>query len=174
MIAESQQADIVIVSTNSAEPVLRKEHVISGRQQLFIDLSIPNNIDTTISELSHIKLINVDDLSKINDATLQKRKAELPKANAILAESVAEMKQWCINRRHVPLLKAVKQKLIDMHECNLLLAAKTTQPTIIAQPVNIDAIQKVINTMAVKMRCINQPGCNYIEAINDYIGDSSN
>jgi glutamyl-tRNA reductase len=38
------------------------------------------------------------------------------------------------------------------------------------KPVDTDIkIQKVINGMAVKMRTQNQCGCNYIEAINEFI-----
>ena len=35
-------------------------------------------------------------------------------------------------------------------------------------------IQKVINGMAIKMRNQNQCGCNYIEAINEYIATGTN
>jgi glutamyl-tRNA reductase len=35
-------------------------------------------------------------------------------------------------------------------------------------------IQKVVNTVAVKMRTQHQPGCYYIEAINDFMTISIN
>ena len=50
-----------------------------------IDLSIPNNIDPSSKELEHITFVNVDDLAGINDATLQKRVAEVPKAKGLIA-----------------------------------------------------------------------------------------
>jgi glutamyl-tRNA reductase len=36
------------------------------------------------------------------------------------------------------------------------------------------AVQKAVKNMAVKLRTQYQPGCNFIEAINDFITISSN
>lgn len=176
LIAQSHLADIIVVSANATGPILKKEHFTKADSKVLIDLSIPNNIETSLRELPGIQLVNVDGLSKINDATLQKRMAEVPKAKAILAAQLSELKEWCINRRYVPVLKAVKQKLIDMQGCNIMRSLRCKEDkedSIELQPVDTEVIQKVINTMAVKMRCANQPGCNYIQAINDYI-DGSN
>ena len=177
MIAQSHSADIIIISANATGPILKKEHFTKTDHKVLIDLSIPNNIETSVTELPGIQLVNVDGLSKINDATLKKRTAEVPKAKAILAAQLTELKEWYTNRKHVPVLKAVKQKLMDMHGCSIMhslqcKADKENNKSL--APVNTEAIQKVINNMAVKMRCANnQPGCNYIQAINDYI-DGSN
>ncbi len=171
-VAQSRSADVVIVSANASEPILKKEHFSKEDNKILIDLSIPNNIEASVKELPHIRLVNVDDLSRSNDVTLQKRLAEVPKANAIMNQHLLELKEWYTNRKHVPFLKAAKQKLIDMHGCSIMLSCKKTEAYKAAQAVNQESIQKVINNMAVKMRCINQPGCNYIEAINDYIDGS--
>ncbi|MDQ2751876.1 MAG: NAD(P)-binding domain-containing protein, partial [Bacteroidota bacterium] len=169
---EVQAADVIIVSANAAQPILTKAHFSASDTKVLIDLSIPNNIDVSVKELPGIQLVNVDDLSRINDETLQKRLAEVPKAKAILAEHLEELKEWCANRRHVPFLKAAKQKLMNMHRCRLMLSCQPKETNKTLQPANPEAVKKIINNMAVKMRCINQPGCNYIQAINDYIDGS--
>ena len=169
---EVQGADVIIVSANAAQPILTKAQFLASDSKVLIDLSIPNNIDTSVKSLPGIKLVNVDDLSRINDETLQMRLAEVPKAKAILAEHMEELKDWYANRRHVPFLKAAKQKLMNMHRCRLMISCKTKETSNTLQPANPEAVQKIINNMAVKMRCENQPGCNYIEAINDYIDGS--
>ena len=124
-------------------------------------------------EMPGVQLINVDELSRIKDEALQKRLAEVPKAKEIIAAHIQEFKEWYYNRKHVPVLVAVKQKLIDMHDCSLYMSSHSVEQKML-QPLNTVAIQKVINNMAVKMRCTHQPGCNYIEAINDYIGSTTN
>jgi len=163
------EADIVIVATNAEQPVIMKADLENSNPKILIDLSIPNNIDPSAKELHHITLVNVDDLSKINDATLQKRQAEVPKAKAIIAEYMAEFSEWHSMRKNVPVLKAVKQKLIDMHECNLFIAMHPNLGDLASLHNSSDSIQKVINNMALKMRQQRKPGCNYIEAINDFI-----
>ncbi|HVX49341.1 MAG TPA: glutamyl-tRNA reductase [Chitinophagaceae bacterium] len=160
------RADIVIVATNSDTPVITKEHLAGSRPKVLIDLSIPNNIDPAVKELPGIILANVDDLSTINDITLQKRLAEVPKAKALIQEHIGEFAAWHGMRRHVPVLKAVKEKLHSINECPLFQSA---YPQMAACYAPADAIQKVINNMAVKMRSQHQPGCYYIEAINDFI-----
>lgn len=163
MYAAVNEADIVIVATNANKPMLTKADLLHSGPKILIDLSIPNNIEPAAGTLPQIILANVDDLSVINDLTLQKRKAEVPKARQIIQQHRQELAEWWLLRSHVPVLKAVKQKLHDMHSCNMFLA--TTQNTTIDQV----AIQKVVNTVAVKMRSQHQPGCYYIEAINDFM-----
>lgn len=166
-----ESSDIILVATNSNEPVILKSYLENHDNKLIIDLSIPYNVEKEAQELPGITLINVDELSKLKDETLQKRVAEIPKAKTIIAEHVSEFLEWNDMRRNVPFIKAVKQKLHDMHNCELYLssyAAYTPHTTSLA-PVNATAIQKVIKNLAVKMRSRRQPGCCYIEAINDFI-----
>jgi glutamyl-tRNA reductase len=162
-----QEADIIIVATNSPEPVITRADLEHSGKKILVDLSIPNNIEPSAKELAHITLANVDDLSTINDKTLKNRLAEVPKAKAIIQQHMDEFTAWHGMRRHVPVLKAVKAKLYDMQHCALFQSA---YPALIEECYEpADTIQKVINSMAVKMRQQHQPGCNYIEAINDFI-----
>ncbi len=154
---EIEEADIIIVATNAAEPIISKDSLKNSNEKLLIDLSIPNNIEAAANELPQITLVNVDDLAKINDATLQKRKAEIPKAKKIIAEQIDEFVDWHTMRKHVPALKAVKKTLNNINTIN-----------------NPEAVDKVVKNMAVKMRSQQQPGCNYIEAINDFLENHTN
>jgi glutamyl-tRNA reductase len=171
-----QAAEIILVATNAETPTILKTHLQDAGDKLIIDLSIPYNVETSAQHLPNIHLVNVDDLSKLKDATLKKRKAEVPKAKAIIAEHIAEFKAWQDMRKNVPVLKAVKNKLQQMSSCQLFISS-TTQNNIAGHTaVNTteESIQKVINTMALKMRSHNQRGCQYIEAINDFIAVGEN
>jgi len=118
-------------------------------------------------------LVNVDELSKIKDATLEKRKAEIPKVKAIIEEHVNEFLEWHEMRKHVPVLKEVKNRLQAMNKCEMFIAYKSRQCNTTTTSAG-EQIQKVINGMAVKMRTQNQPGCYYIEAINEFIATGTN
>jgi len=78
-------------------------------------------------------------------------------------------------RRHVPVLKAVKDKLLEMDSCQLYsnYFAQLCLPAA-TKDKSEARIQKVINVMAVKMRSQNQRGCHYIEAINDFMATGTN
>ena len=165
-----EEADIILVATNSAEPVILEAHVINGANKLIIDLSIPYNVEVAAQILPNITLVNVDELSKIKDATLQKRVAEIPKAKVIIDEHINEFLDWHQMRKNVPVLKAVKVKLEQMQSCNLFVNTfYSTTSTMHSGSHTEEKIQKVINGMALKMRSQNQRGCYYIEAINEYI-----
>jgi glutamyl-tRNA reductase len=167
-----QSSDIILVATNSNEPAILKSHLENSGNKIIIDLSIPSNVEKEAQKLPNVTLINVDQLSKLKDETLQKRVAEIPKAKVIIAEHLTEFLEWNEMRKNVPFIKAVKQKLHDMHSCDLYLSSYTasyTPDTASLAPVNVQAIQKVIKNLAVKMRSKHQPGCSYIEAINDFI-----
>ncbi len=158
-----EKASIVIVATNADQPVITAKNLPTNQHKTLIDLSIPNNIDPQLATLPTVTLANVDDLSRINDETLRMRKAEVPKAMSIIQHHMQEFNEWSNQRKHVPVLKAVKQKLHDMHSCGLFITTKKTND------INTAAIQKVVNNVAVKLRDRHQPGCYYIEAINDFM-----
>ena len=169
---ELQNAAIILVATNAPEPVITEALVAGGHNKLIIDLSIPYNVEKVVQQLPNITLVNVDDLSKIKDATLDKRKAEIPKAKAIIKKHINEFLEWHTMRKNVPVLKAVKNKLYAMQSCEMFMSYSATQ---LSTTVNADdKIQKVINGMAIKMRNQNKRGCNYIEAINEFIATGTN
>ena len=169
---ELQNAAIILVATNAPEPVITEALVAGGNNKLIIDLSIPYNVEKAVQQLPNITLVNVDDLSKIKDATLDKRKAEIPKAKAIIKKHINEFLEWHIMRKNVPVLKAVKNKLYAMQSCEMFMSYSATQ---LSTTVNADdKIQKVITGMAIKMRNQNKRGCNYIEAINEFIATGTN
>ncbi len=166
LTSELEDADVVMVSTNAASPVIIKEHLEGKGDKLVIDLSVPCNVAAAAQQLSGVTFVDVDMLSKIKDETLQKRKSEVPKAIGIIDEHIAEFIEWYDMRKHVPVLKEVKNKLKEIQVDPTLVTENnyTSYPGI-----QDEKIQKVLNTMATKMRRDNAPGCHYIQAINDYI-----
>ena len=175
MTAQIAASDIILVATNAAEPTILASQLEGHGDKLIIDLSIPYNVEAAAQQLKNIHLVNVDDLSKLKDETLQKRKAEVPKAKAIIATHAAEFTEWYDMRKHVPVLKAVKDKLEQIHYCQIDTGAYSAPPFVNFSTDKPEArIQKVITTMAVKMRRQNQRGCQYIEAINDFMATGTN
>lgn len=168
-------SDIILVATNSAEPVILESHVADQGNKVIIDLSIPCNVEAAAQELHNTTFVNVDDLSKIKDATLHQRLAEVPKAQAIINEQIFEFLEWHEMRKNVPALKAIKNKLHAMHNCDLYISYIARQNASFITATNTETkIQKVVNGMAIKMRSQNQRGCSYIDAINEFIATGTN
>lgn len=154
---ELAKVDIIFVATNSQEPTILGKQLEGQGDKLIIDMSVPFNVEKAAQQLNNVHYVNVDELSKIKDETLQKRKEELPKALAIVQEHIAEFNEWYEMRKHVPLLREVKDKLQELHTNHATNGGSE------------EKIQKVINTLAVKVRRQNTAGCHFIEAINEFI-----
>jgi glutamyl-tRNA reductase len=170
-IAES---DIILVATNATDPTILKTDLENTSSKLIIDLSIPYNVEASASALPNVTVVNVDELSKLKDETLQKREAEVPKAKAIIAEHMDEFFEWHEMRKHVPVLKAVKLKLQEIHCDPFFINNLSANYSVSNKEPHHQRIQKVINGMAIKMRTENQRGCHYIQAINEFIAPAAN
>ncbi len=159
-------ADVLVISTSAPEPLICKRHLEGKGNKVVIDLSVPCNVHKEAQQLSNVLFADVDLLSKIKDETLQKRKAEVPRALEIIAAHIAEFIEWYEMRKNVPVLKEVKSKLKTIHS-SVLMPMGCADEEYDMRP--DDKIQKVINSLASKMRHSNTMGCNYIEAINNFI-----
>ena len=165
-------SDIILVATNAEQPILLRAQLENKGAKLIIDLSIPCNVEKSAGDLPGITLVNVDELSRLKDETLQKREAEVPKAKTIIAEHISEFMEWQEMRRHVPVLRAAKTKLKELHTCPIF--SRLSGESFPSTTHTDQQIQRVINGMATKMRQHNQGGCHYIEAINEYIASPAN
>ena len=85
---------------------------------LILDLSMPENVDLALKERPGITLVNVDELSKITDKTIETRKKEITFAETIIEQYKQEFNDWISYRKFVPAVNALKESLqtIQGHE----------------------------------------------------------
>ena len=78
------------------------------------------NVSSAVKDLPNVSFINVDQLSKITDETLEVRKNEVPKAEKIIETYKQEFKSWLNHRKFTPAINALKQSLetIQQNEIN--------------------------------------------------------
>jgi glutamyl-tRNA reductase len=112
--AEIRKADILIVATGAQNPTISKDLIYSDKELLILDLSIPKNVAIDVTELDKVSLVHLDDLSQITDHTIEKRKAQVPKAEMIIEEVKDEFTAWLETRKYAPTIKALKQKLQEI------------------------------------------------------------
>ena len=115
---EINDTDILIVSTGANFPTITKEHIKEGKELLILDLSMPENVDISLNKTEGITLVNVDELSKITDKTIEIRKQEIPIAEGIIEQYKNEFNDWISYRKFVPAVNALKESLqtIQSHE----------------------------------------------------------
>lgn len=113
--SEIHQSDIVIVATGAQQPTIDKEVLAAtNKNLLLLDLSIPKNVSDDVLDLPNVELVHLDDLSKITDETLAKRKEYIPKAQEIIEEIKSDFLAWLETRKFAPTIKALKTKLQEI------------------------------------------------------------
>lgn len=109
------ESDIVISSIEVNHYIIQRNDINSLTRKhkngpLFvIDLGVPRNIDPQIKELENIFLYDLDTLNTMIDENLRHRKAEIPKAEAIISDVLAELTQWYSSLEVNPTITALTQ-----------------------------------------------------------------
>lgn len=112
------ECDIVITATNSKDHLITKadvEKYINGKPNLFVDLSVPRNIDGHINELANAEVVAVDDFKNAIDTTNKIRTESIEKAHQIIDEMVAEYTEWFAHRRLRPVITTITKHLDEIH-----------------------------------------------------------
>ena len=109
---EIRKADVLIVATGAEHPTVNKELIHrSSRPLLVIDLSLPRNVAPEINEIDQVSLVHIDELSKMTDKNLKKRKDHIGRAEKIINEVASDFNIWLYNRKYAPFLNAIKTHL---------------------------------------------------------------
>lgn len=167
-------ADIIIVSTAGINPLITADLLPAHKEQLLIDLSIPNNIHPHCGTMPDKKLVSVDDLASINDATLEARQQEVPLARTIIKEHLEQFEEWLQVRKHAPFISATRNRLINMGQCDMFKTYTLATPLLFVQHPMEQKMQKAIRHLAKNIKEQNKGGCNVIEAINHFMTPTAN
>lgn len=85
------EADIVLCSTGAANYLVTSQQIQQVlekrryRPMFFIDISVPRNIDPSISDLDNAFVFDIDDLQAVAEANLKERQREAERAEIIVA-----------------------------------------------------------------------------------------
>lgn len=168
------QADIIIVSTAGTSPIIFPSLLPQQKEQILIDLSIPNNIHPACGMLPNKLLVNVDGLSAINDATLELRQREVPMAENIIEDHITLFLEWLNMRKHAPYIAIAKLQLMGLEQCNIFKRYSSTQHKLFVPYPMKQRVEKTIRHLAENIRKEDRGGCHIIDAINYFITPSSN
>lgn len=108
-------ADIVISCTAASHCVVRLEEMQRvmekrrGRKIFMVDIAVPRDIDTRVSELHGVTLYDIDDLKNVVDHNLSERKAAAVIAEGTIEEELDEFMKWLATQFAVPTITALKK-----------------------------------------------------------------
>ena len=105
--------DIVMVATAATEPIITAEIVRQNQlirpdhHQVFVDLSVPRNIEKEVGEIENMSLLGVDDLKEIVAQTTEKKKEAAEHAKLILDEVIGDFTEWLASRSLRPAINTI-------------------------------------------------------------------
>ncbi len=94
------EADIVISSTASHEPVLSRAlvegaiHARRRRPMFLVDIAVPRDIDAQVAELEDVFLYTIDDLHQVIDDNLRSRQSAANEAEAVIELQTEHYLAW--------------------------------------------------------------------------------
>jgi glutamyl-tRNA reductase len=94
------EADIVITSTASREPIVRRAALDTAirqrrhRPMLVIDLGVPRDVEPDAAEIEDVFLYAIDDLARVIEDNLRSRREAAREAEAIIDLSVEHFLAW--------------------------------------------------------------------------------
>lgn len=126
MLSCASEADVVFTCTASETPLFLKEHVEMlptvqpeiGRR-LFIDISVPRNVEQSVSELKTAVVYNVDDLKEVVEANKEDRLRKAMEAQTILLEELNKFEAWKDSLETVPTIKRLKDNFERIRDAEL-------------------------------------------------------
>ena len=127
-------SDIIITATNAGENLISYSDVSSymgsGRYspQIFVDLSVPRNVEEAVGRIENVTLVAGDDLQTVTDSTLKTRNESLQKAEEIIGDMSREYMEWYNNRKLRPLINLIKRNINQISEEELSRLKKSCSP----------------------------------------------
>lgn len=126
MLTALGASDIVITATGSQRPIITRQHLEAthgGRRRseplFIIDIAVPRDVAQDVAEIEQVFLYNVDDLQSVVDENLNRRSAEITRAEHIVAEELARFSSWQRSRGAVPTVVALRQKFDAIRRAEL-------------------------------------------------------
>lgn len=90
-------SDALVVTTNANTPLVGLEHVQDCSLKMIFDLSVPRNVDAAVYDAMNV--MDVDNVSKQINATIENRLQEIPHVEMIIAKHIEEFKNWTHRRQ---------------------------------------------------------------------------
>lgn len=120
-----EESDIVLVSTGSQVPVINREDILDSharradRTQLFIDLSVPRNVDPAVASIENTIVYDMDHLQGIVNANQEKRRQLISEMDEIIDRYLEEFNEWLSSRNLGQVIATLKSNFNSINQNEL-------------------------------------------------------
>lgn len=155
--------DAVITTVGLENYLIQVADIKEIREQLFLDLSVPQAVNPTVKSLPGIKHYSVDEISAFHNELLKQRKLEIPRAEKIVQLFVDRLMEWHHVYSHRHVILEYKEKIKEMiydHQPN---------SDDINSMQRIQELEKTFSGIIQQIKSEGYAGCRMIEAMNNLV-----
>ncbi|TYI97394.1 hypothetical protein E1A91_D01G141600v1 [Gossypium mustelinum] len=181
MLACSAEADVIFTSTASETPLFLKEHVKDlppvssevGGLRLFIDISVPRNVGSCVTDVEGALVYNVDDLKEVVAANKEDRLRKAMEAQAIITEELKQFEAWRDSLETVPTIKKLRAyadriRLAELEKCLSKMGEAIPKKTRKAvDDLSRGIVNKLLHGPMQHLRCDGNDGRTLNEALEN-------
>lgn len=171
---EIDQADIVISSIRTDDPIITKENMKDlnlVKFKYFIDLSVPRSIESGIEKIDGLLLYNIDSIKQKADRALQERIASIPHVESIIEDSLEGFKEWSKEMELSPTIHKLKESLEQIRKEEINRYVKELSPKELAklEKITSNLVQKIIKQPIVNLKaaCKRGESENLVDLLNE-------
>lgn len=117
------RADIVLSTTGAPEPIVtraRFEQAVrphrTGGPLVVLDIAVPRDFDPDLHDGERVVVVNVDDLARVRDETLTRRRKHFAPAEAIIDQAVVAFDADWARRRNGPVIRKLTAEFDRVRE----------------------------------------------------------
>jgi glutamyl-tRNA reductase len=120
--AALEQVDVLLCSTSAPHAIVLPEHVRPAleargdRPLCILDIALPRDVHPAVAEMDNVFLYDLDDLRAVVAANLERREAELPTAEQLIAGEVEKYWSWLAGLAAVPVLTRFRSEMERVRE----------------------------------------------------------
>lgn len=117
--------DLLICSTAAPHAIVGVEQIAGSlkargdRPLCILDIAVPRDVDPAVGALGNVFLYDLDDLRTVATANIERRREELPAAEAVIAPEVEKYWEWLAGLAAVPVLRSFRTEMDRMREAEL-------------------------------------------------------
>jgi len=109
------RADVLITSTSAPEPIVTTERLGKSmsrrRTPLFvIDIAVPRDVEPTVNDLRDVFLYDIDALEEVVQTSIDRRRAEVHRARAMVRAEVAKFADWQRTQQATPTIVQMREQ----------------------------------------------------------------
>ena len=144
------QVDLLLCSTAAPHAIVHPQHVgpalaaRGDRPLCILDIALPRDVAPSVGDLDNVFLYDLDDLRAVVAANLERRAAEMPSAEQVIAAEVEKYWHWLAGLAAVPVVTRFRQEMERVREEELAQALRKLGPLSPAQREAIEHFSRAL------------------------------